>query len=118
MSKLRNEILYGMFPIDVYHVSLNYYVSCKDHNSYQHQGQALAFAHLPPPLNYEPRERYEKNLLITEAQVKRTISKSKSLITLLLVELNTSEEVKFLHPLHKSTMNDVRNMLQFFIAQF
>ena len=62
--------------------------------SYKHQGQALVPSSLPPPRKYKPRESCEKNLYTSEIQDKRTTSKSKPLIVLLLVKPNISEGVE------------------------
>ena len=71
------------------------------------QGQALTFASLSPPYEYNPREGCEKILFISETWVERTISKSKSLFALLLVELNTSEEVTSFQPFIRSPLNEL-----------
>ena len=71
----------------------DYGVSVKGHNTYKIQGQALTLASLSSPHKYNPRKGCEKILFISEPQVDITISKSKSLFALLLVEPNTSKEV-------------------------
>jgi len=48
----------------------------------------------PKPLKFKLGKGSEKILYIRETRVERTISKSKPLFALLLVESNTSEEVK------------------------
>jgi len=90
-------------------------VSYNGYNSYKHQRQALSISSLPPPHKYKPREGCEKSLYTSEIWDERTISNSKPLITLLLVEANTSEKVKPLHPLHQFTLNDFGNVLPFSI---
>jgi len=47
----------------------------------------------------------KKSSFMSETQVERIISKSKSLFALLLVEQNTSEEVTLFHPLIQSPLN-------------
>jgi len=53
-------------------------------------------------------EGCEKSLCTSEIRDEKTISKSKPLIALLLVEANISELVKLLHPLHQLTLNDFK----------
>jgi len=56
----------------------------------------------PKPLKIKPRKGSEKSFYMSEIQVESAISKSKPLFALLLVESNTSEEVKPSHPLAQS----------------
>ena len=46
---------------------------------------------------------------MSETHVQRTISKSRTLFTLLLVEPNTSEEVTLFHPFVQLPLNEFRN---------
>ena len=54
---------------------------------------------------------------MSEIWDERTLSKKKPLIALLLVELNRSEDLKLLHPLHQLNLNDFRNVRSFSIDQ-
>jgi len=47
---------------------------------------------------------------MTEAHMERVISKSKPLFALLLAELNTSEEVRPLHPLAQSLLREFEDI--------
>ena len=55
MSRLRNEVLYGVLPLSACQILLgglwlfHCYVSYNGHDSYKYQGQALAISSLPPP---------------------------------------------------------------------
>ena len=111
MSKIGQEALYGMFSLSACHVLfggswlLDYSVNCEGHD----QGQALTFTCLPLPHKYNPRDRCEKILFMSEIRVERTISKSKTLFVLLLVDPNLSEEVTPFHLLIQSPLNDFRD---------
>ena len=65
------------------------------------KGRSLTLAPLPPPtpLKIKSAKGSEKGLYMSETQVERAISKSKPIFALLIVESNTSEVVKPLHPL-------------------
>lgn len=86
-----------MSPLSASHVLLvrSWMVDCcvsyNGHFFYKHQGQELAISSYPPPRKYKPREGCEKSLYMSEIRDERTISKSKHLINLFLVEPNTCE---------------------------
>jgi len=52
----------------------------------------------------------EKSIYMSETWVERVISKSKPLFTLLMVESNTSEVVKSLHPLAQSLLREFEDV--------
>jgi len=60
----------------------------------------------PTPLRIKLGNGSEKSLYMSETQVERAISKSKPLFALLMVESNTCEEVKPLHPLAQSLLRE------------
>jgi len=64
----------------------------------------------PKPLKIKLGKGSEKNLYMNETQVKRAISKSKPLFALLMVESDTSEEVKPLYPLTQSLLREFEDV--------
>ena len=96
--------------MDAYHVLLhrpwlfnNHVIHDRHTNTYafMYKGHSLTLAPLvqPKPLKFKLGKKSEKSLYMSQTQVERAISKSKPLFVLLMVESNTSEEVKPLHPL-------------------
>ena len=67
---------------------------------------------LPPskPLILKSRKGSEKNLFMGETRVERAISKRKPLFALLMVESNTSEEVKPIHPFAQSLLREFEDV--------
>jgi len=80
-------------------------VNCKGYDFYKNHGQSLNFASLPLPHKYNPGEGCEKSLFVSETQMERTISESKLIFVVVLVELNTSEEVITFHFFIQSLLN-------------
>jgi len=69
--------------------------------AFKHTSRSLTLSLLPPPKPFKIKlgNGSEKSLYMSESQVKRTISKSKPLFSLLMVQSNTSEVVKPIHSL-------------------
>ena len=111
-----------MFSLSASHVLLvewwilNYYVIYHVHNSYKCQWEAFTFSSLSHLTNTSQGAVVRKASTWMKYD-ERTISKSKHLIALLLVEWNTSEELKPLYPLHQLTLNDFGNVVPFFNDQ-
>ena len=74
------------------------------------EGPRLTLAPFPPPklLKIKPVKGSEKNLYISETWA--PLSKRKPLFALLMVESNTSEEVKSLHPLTQSLFREFEDV--------
>ena len=80
--------------------------------AFKYMGYNLNLRPLPPPKlrKYKPRKGSEKSLFMSETRVKRVISKSKPLFALLMVESNTSEGLKPMHPLAQSLLKELEHI--------
>jgi len=76
------------------------------------KGCNLTLTPQPPrkPLKTKPGKKSEKSLCMSETRVERAISKSKPLFASLMVESNTSEEVRPLHLLAQSLLKEFEDV--------
>jgi len=75
-------------------------------------GRNLTLTLLPPPKLPKSKlgKKNEKSLFMRETQVEKTISKSSRLFALLMVESNTCEGVKPMHPLTQSLFRGFKHV--------
>ena len=75
---------------------------------FKHKGPNLTLTQLPQHtcLKFKSEKEREKRLFMTEIQVEKAISKSKALFVLLMVESNTTEVVKPIHPVAQSLLKE------------
>jgi len=108
---------YVMLPMDACHLLLgrpwlydNHVIHNGHANTYafKHNSRRLTLAPLPQPKPHKIKlgKGSEKSLYMSETWMERAISKSKPLFSLLMVESNTSKEVKPLHPLAQSLLKE------------
>ena len=80
--------------------------------AFMYMGHNLTWTSLPSPklLKSKLGMGSEKNLLMSETRVERAISKSKPLFVLPMVESNSSERVKPIHPLAQSPLKEFEDV--------
>ena len=116
------EVLCDVLPLDAFHLLLgrpwlfdNHMSHDRHANTYafMYMGHNLTWTSLPSPklLKSKLGMGSEKNLLMSETRVERAISKSKPLFVLPMVESNSSERVKPIHPLAQSPLKEFDDVL-------
>jgi len=77
---------------------------------HKHTSHTLASLPPPKPHNVKQGKGSEESLYLSETRIKRVISKSKTLFALLVVESNTSKEVKPLHNLAQLLLKECKDV--------
>ena len=115
------EVLCDVLHMDACHILLsqpwlyeNHMIHDGHANTYalKFKGHSLTLTPLSPPepLKLKPGKGSEKSPFMSEIRVERAISNSKSLFALVMVESNTSEEVKPLYPLAQSLLKEFEDV--------
>jgi len=114
-------VVCDVLPMDACHLLLGRPWLFDNHMIYDGHANTYAFKYIrhnltltslhPPKLHKsESGKGSEKSLFMSETRVERAISKSKLLLALLMVELNTSEGVKFMHSLAQSLLKEFKDV--------